>query len=144
MPYPNGADRVNLPPDRRHSIHLPPLCPSANHVPVLPWRDAVYAAWSRLSHTFSVPGPVLLGGHPPHGLKPQSQRSAGVLKGCPCRHRGLMPTLTTPQKYRPNRRTLSAPTARTANPSGQRSSNRYSRQVSSLRNRTSNSFKFRG
>jgi hypothetical protein len=37
---------------------------------------------------------VLLTGHPPHGLKPQSQGSAGVLKDRPRSHRGLMSTGT--------------------------------------------------
>src|SRR6266481_5201448 len=57
---------------------------------------------------------VLLTDHPPYGLKPQPQRSAGVLKNRPRRHRGLMSTVTTAQQYRPHRRTLSTPTARTA------------------------------
>src|ERR1035437_9947902 len=54
---------------------------------------------------------VLLTAPPPYGLKPQPQRSAGVLKNRPRRHRGLMSTVTTAQQYRSNRRTLSAPAA---------------------------------
>src|ERR1017187_9587168 len=94
MPYPNGADRVNLPPDRRHSIHLPPLCPSANHVPVLPWRDAVYAAWSRLSHTFSVPGPVAVPKRWPRssGWAPTTWLETTIAEECGCPERVSLPS----------------------------------------------------
>src|ERR1019366_3755960 len=94
MPYPNWADRVNLPPDRRHSIHLPPLCPSANHVPVLPWRDAVYAAWSRLSHTFSVPGPVAVPKRWPRssGWSPTTWLETTIAEKCGCPERLSLPS----------------------------------------------------
>ena len=99
--------------------------PSANHVPVLPWRGAVYAASSRLSNLFSPRtrcSPNALAPffwvHPPHGLKPQAKRSAGVLKDRPRtqvwadrRHRSS--TVLTGE--------LSRHPARQQKPSGQRS-----------------------
>jgi hypothetical protein len=37
-------------------------------------------------------GAVLLGGHPPHGVKPQLQRGARILKNSSGCHRGLVST----------------------------------------------------
>src|SRR3974390_1934042 len=53
---------------------------------------------------------TVIDGDPPHCLKPHAERSVGVLKNCPCRYRGLVPTIPAPQQHRSDRRTFPAAT----------------------------------
>src|SRR6516225_5648262 len=63
-------------------------------------------------------GAVLLGGHPPHSPKPQSQRAPRVLEDRPGGDRGLMTARPTLQKHAPQRPVLLPSTPRTAKPVG--------------------------
>src|ERR1039458_1773414 len=84
-------------------------------------------------------GAVLLGSHPPHGVKPQLQRGARILKNssavtevwCP-QPTHCSNTTRTGQHFPPPQRGH-------RKPSGHRSRYRYCRQASSVANRASSS-----
>src|SRR5215471_20159337 len=63
-------------------------------------------------------GAVLLGGHPPHSPKPQSQLAPRVLEDRPGGDRGLTTARRTLQKHAPQRPILLTSTPRTAKPLG--------------------------
>ena len=104
-------------------LHYPgqPITPRSDHRPtelVKPSPSLFVTPQAQHPLHAQGAGAVLLGDHPPHGLKPQPQWATCVLENRPSCDRGLMTASSTLQQHPAQRPILFTTTARTPKPIG--------------------------